>query len=542
MRASVRGGARVFFSLTAAVFSVLFLAGCELGEIVYDDNIENVLVLPAGQAWIDRGNGGKGLIFTLDRRIFDGTYIGANWKTSKQGMFSIPPKGNTFTQYIPWDSLNTARTYTVKISADGKTMTRTANGKTDTFTKTLIGNVKLPPFNPGTGGELVLDDGEAWINDEDNSWGVIYKNDSTMAVIAERGDGSGVWEVYAYGIYLVDDGQIVIILMAADGTKMTGTYTVKGNSLVMTIVGEEGTRSFTKRSGIYVITPPPPTDNSGSIVGDWTPYSSSLDGGEPILLGDDPDKKVIITFKETGKGTGDVSSWGFEMINKESKVWVETPFEDGNVMKWRTDDKTKTIYITPKGSAEYVWGTYIFREGQLIVSGHTTDGECDNEDGCDIEETFKRVYVDIIKAGLDGLIIKNDPKIRGEWVLQGNDDQYISFENTRFNESPAKYAKQKGGHDYIQRYYTRDNNLLFLVSTYEYVDNNGVPSKGTEIVTLGYSISNDNKTLTITDKADDIWILIPENTELKQNKRPSSPSIGKSFFSKFITNKEGRLQ
>jgi hypothetical protein len=529
MSASVHGGWRVFFSFMAAVvLGGALLLGCDPREEIELGIKDGALILPSDQAWTF---GDSGLIFTPDGRIFAITYVNTddtlkpNWKISKEGVYTI--LGDTVTQnYSPRDS--TMRViYTVRISSDGRKLTRKTSGRERVFTRTTVGRVALPPVNPGLGGELVLDSGQAWINDEDDSWGISYRNDSTMAVIRERSGGG--WEVYAYGIYLVADGQITMVLMTANGQKMTGTYTVSGDNLVMTIVGEDGTKSFTKRSGIYLTTPPPPSDstgNSGSIAGDWTLYSYSRDG-KPYYYNDNSDGKRIISFKTSTEG----SAWMFKKIGAK---WVEFPFTKDGETKLLVEGQT--IHIV-RDSVDEKWGTYTVSENKLIVLGQGFENRCDVL-GC-ATDTLIRVKASDIRDSL--ATVKYNPSLIGKWVLLGGspENDYISFGSYSFEGPGFSHYNTMGiDYDYYKdaEYYTTGDSLYMGAKTYfsdhdYWFDLNiYVPCK----------VSASGDSLTIRN---DIWILVapaggggsvtPAAAKSRQSERTGGPSA---------TNSKGRLQ
>lgn len=103
---------------------------------------------------------------------------------------------------------------------------------------------------PGVdGGILVNGDGEAWINDADGDFGIVFNQNSSFSMITDGGDGT--WDVYLDGAYTTSGDRITRTL---SGEQATGTYSVSGKTLTLTLQGESTT--FTKTSNVNISTTP----------------------------------------------------------------------------------------------------------------------------------------------------------------------------------------------------------------------------------------------------------------------------------------------
>ncbi|GBU20770.1 hypothetical protein R80B4_00655 [Fibrobacteres bacterium R8-0-B4] len=270
----------------------------------------------------------------------------------------------------------------------------------------------------------------------------------------------------------------------------------------------------------------------GDIVGDWMPYSSisSYDGvpdGGTRYYNNSQDEKMIVSFRSSGEA----SQWGFQKVGN---VWVEIPFEAGDVVRWRVEGQT--IYISKSGDKEDAWGNYTMSGDNLVVTGCYYD----NEDGIRIyhctERTYTRANVNSIRSSL-GTIYINNPDIRGDWTLQGGGDEYgyhIYFGGTYCGGSGvSRYINADNYYDLV--YYTNGDNLYLVVKNCDYDDYDDRHCTTEPPVVLPYRItgSGDYRTLTIRN---DIWTFRPDDYDYspaksRQNKRLSGQNVANNIFS-----------
>jgi hypothetical protein len=251
MNTSIGGkAARMFFCLAAAVFSGMILFGCANDTAVGGSGSgNNALVLPSGQGWtFEGGNGRSGCLFLADGRVIEieqDYYYGQTWRTGKEGTYTVNGQYVTI-NFGSGDYRN--GTYEFALSDNGKTLTAMpSNGSTpQVLTRTSGVNVTIPPYNPGTGGYLVLGSGQAWVMSRDNeSVGIIFRSDNTLSLIYNY---DGTWKLNYEGTYTTSGGRITIY---RDGYgSVSGKYTVSGNTVIITIEGS--TDVFTKTSNIII--------------------------------------------------------------------------------------------------------------------------------------------------------------------------------------------------------------------------------------------------------------------------------------------------
>jgi hypothetical protein len=245
------GKARALLSLTAAVFSGMILFGCGPAGNGADGNEDNPLTLNNGEAWVE---GGIGVIFTDDYKVIlvERSSGGEAWYEVARGVYSV--SGNTATiSGVPGSAGITANgSFEFELLNENiLKITRTTpggGGETHTFTRTSGVDVTLPPSNPGTGGELVLGSGQAWVADEGGVTGVIFKSDGGFSLISNN---DAAWEAYVDGTYTTNGGNITMEMFGID-EPMTGTYTVSGSKLMITLDGQ--TTIYTRTTGINVST------------------------------------------------------------------------------------------------------------------------------------------------------------------------------------------------------------------------------------------------------------------------------------------------
>jgi len=494
----------VFFSLTAAaVFSGLLSVGCEPGERFEYGNEECVLILPAGQAWIANGsNDNEGHIYDADGRVFvikrDQKQ---NWSVDKEGVYSI--RGDTVTlNYGTGESIICK----IKISSDGNTLTRTVNGSPEFFTRKSGVSIELPPANPHNGGNLALDANQAWINDKKGELSLIFRSNNTVTVIKERDDGSGVWEIYDEGKYATDNGAITMVLPKS-GQILTGTYTVYGDKLVMTILDIGGTKSFTKKSGIIPVTPPvnPPIVGGNSLVGDW---KWEFNGNDDNTVPPTVNQKGGVSFKLNGE----MSRRDFYDIGK---AWIKIE-ESGN---WeRKEDGVIYTYVENNKAAKR---TYEIKGDKLVGK---VCPYYDDRKRC-TETTLTKFDADEedMENSL-GTIYTTDPAIRGDWVLQDNDAETLYFGTIPYfgGEGNLVNKEYMGNNNYdmgqyyidryIDRYYYTSNDMVFFWSIIFKHNEDGswtcVNLFDNNAASYSISGSGNDRILTIRDI--DVWKIKPD--------------------------------
>jgi len=124
----------------------------------------------------------------------------------------------------------------------------TKYGRTLLLTAVLaVGAICLPGCsNPAStsGGNIVCEDGEAWIIDGTEG-GYIFTQDGDLIAVAEISDGR--WYGAKVGTYSTGGGKLTTV--TGEGTK-TVTYKVSGDKLTLTGGGDPV--ALTKRTGVNV--------------------------------------------------------------------------------------------------------------------------------------------------------------------------------------------------------------------------------------------------------------------------------------------------
>jgi hypothetical protein len=237
--------------LAAAVFSgMLWISGCggNNNPVKPDDGGGKSLTLPSGQAWVDTS--GNGIIFAADGRFFKISKETSSWWMDGEGTYTVDDIE------IKLAFSSDTGTLLFKLSKEGDTLTlyraggiRPPNAYSDggVYTKTPGVKFVIPPPNPGTGGNLVLPSGQAWINAA-TGIGFIFGSDSIVSMI---GGANGTWVLTSEGIYSAKDGHIVWTIETYWGDGDTVSYTVSGNSLAMTLDYHQ-TIAFTKTSNVNI--------------------------------------------------------------------------------------------------------------------------------------------------------------------------------------------------------------------------------------------------------------------------------------------------
>jgi len=236
--------------LVAAVFSGMFLIGCADDSGSPEDNPvtpggkSNPLVLGAGSAWVtSETESGEtiGYVFSSDgtyKQIYSSTGF---WVPSRDyGTYTTKSDSLTMIRaYDDGDYDTTKQTYTIT----GTKLTLTTEyGYSMVFTKTSV--TVYDPSNPG-GGNLVLPKGQAWTLDAGRGdiMGLLFQSDNSVSLFYGEG---GIWELQYEGTYSTSGkGNITITF---DDDPATGTYSVSGNNLMLTL--DRRTMVFGKTSGI----------------------------------------------------------------------------------------------------------------------------------------------------------------------------------------------------------------------------------------------------------------------------------------------------
>ena len=194
------------------------------------------LVLSSGQAWRFNDWTTVGYQFLANGTVYGTWYTSGSWTIDNTGTYTT----NNGTVTIYW---NSGDNETWSYSVSGNTLTISYGGPYDTYTLSVVSGVN---FSTPAGGNLVLSSGQAWIG-EYGDMGMIFQSGGGFSLIEYY---NGRWEVSLTGTYATTGGNITINVY---GDIESGTYTVSGNTLYMTLSGESGV--FTKTSGINVVTP-----------------------------------------------------------------------------------------------------------------------------------------------------------------------------------------------------------------------------------------------------------------------------------------------
>ncbi|MDR2694428.1 MAG: hypothetical protein LBB74_09490, partial [Chitinispirillales bacterium] len=258
MKGLFSGRARVFFSLTAVVFSGMILFGCGSNNSG-SGFVDNPFVNSNGEAWmfVDEVVGG-GVYFGADGRVFMIYHTGTVWAADGEGTYTVTPN-NTLNEYTVTVTGNNIMygTYTVTLSEDGGTATLSGgpNGEYAVLARTQGINFTAPPVNNGTGGNLVLSSGYAWSynsgSDGAHKEGYQFLSNGTVYDLDYGYIGAGRWQVERQGTYTTSGANIAVIW---EGTwTETGTYTVSGSSLTLTLGGDR--MHLTATSGVTFDSP-----------------------------------------------------------------------------------------------------------------------------------------------------------------------------------------------------------------------------------------------------------------------------------------------
>jgi len=251
MKRLFRSEACAVLGLAAMVLSGMLLVGCGSDSPASPPVSGNSLVLPSGWAWIMEDDEQSGVVFTADGRVFDIHMDGGGtWRIGADGTYGT--NGNNVMMF--YGSGNSRNgTWEFEITDGGTTLTvvpteNVSYGSTMVFIKTSDVNVKIPIPNPGTGGNLVCGSGQAWVVAEEGM-GIVFQADGSIIMLRNSG---AIWVIYNNGTYTTNGGKFILTLSNEEGSS-SGTFTVTGNNLVMTVEGHS--MGFTKVSGISVYDP-----------------------------------------------------------------------------------------------------------------------------------------------------------------------------------------------------------------------------------------------------------------------------------------------
>ena len=97
------------------------------------------------------------------------------------------------------------------------------------------------------GGNLVCNDGEAWIKTTDDiDGGFVFKANGDLIAVAMLPDGTWHWSVV--GTYTAKNGKLTTVF--TNGGTITETYSVSGDKL--TLSGKGGADEYAKRKDVYL--------------------------------------------------------------------------------------------------------------------------------------------------------------------------------------------------------------------------------------------------------------------------------------------------
>jgi len=238
-------GARL--GLAAAVFSGMLWMGCGGGDPLVPDGDADRLDLDSNQAWTGCEEPGcRGLMFlpggklSIVQRAYDGP---ADWRTVGKGGYKL----RRDTVEISGSDYSGKWAFDTYAGGDSLRLTSTDDGHTLSFKKTDGVDVA----NPGTGGSLAVDPGQAWIS-EDEEKGYVFSPDRTVLFLTQDSDGD--WIVRAEGVYTVSGGDITMDMGFFGIT--SGIYSVSetGNTLMITIQEYDTDEFYIKTFGLNIET------------------------------------------------------------------------------------------------------------------------------------------------------------------------------------------------------------------------------------------------------------------------------------------------
>ncbi len=360
----VGGATRLCFGLAAAVFMGCFWAGCGPTDPGNNNNTGNggPLVLPSNYAWIMEDDEDEGVVFTADGRIFDIYKSGETWRIGNEGTY-----GTNGNKVIVYYGSNDSRngTWEFEITDGGATLIATPTddvsyGRTMFFTKTSGVSVKIPIPNPGTGGNLVCGSGQAWVVEEDGM-AVVFQADGSLRIYRKFG---AIWVIDADGSYTTNGGRITLLLSGEGMT--TGTFTVTGNSFVMTIEGRSIV--FTKMSGINFYDPSTPHTGGNLVTSANQAWVAEFDYDEAIGIVFKQDGTVQLLNRLLGANYEVYSEGIYEAVGTD--VYIDTPREQMNA-SYSVKDNGNTLILTIRISDDEYGDIYEQTIGFTKKSGLT---------------------------------------------------------------------------------------------------------------------------------------------------------------------------
>lgn len=221
----------------------------------------------------------------------------------------------------------------------------------------------------------------------------------------------------------------------------------------------------------------------GELAGDWLAVSiSTPSGGEEDISSDY--SKFVLRLQSNQKA----SAVTLERISDD--IWTEVTSEDDEDYKnitWSVSGGSLILTMKRGSVSQNI-------EFPYTISGNNLSGTFCDEDGC-ASATLTRINFADFKRSL-GNVYKPDPKLYGDWELQGDDYGYIYFEGNNFGGGEI-YIDASGGY-----YYTRGNTLYLIGEACDLDWDTWEYDCVTETVELTYSVSGSGKNRTLNINGD----------------------------------------
>jgi hypothetical protein len=232
-----------------------------------------------------------------------------------------------------------------------------------------------------------------------------------------------------------------------------------------------------------------------------------------MITGDDPDDyRMLIDVRPSGEVVG------YEFM-RVGDGWIETVSGvDDEQLRWRADGKR--LYISADGEEG---GSVPYRISNGVLSVDTTipgmnitiSGNKLNVEVCEgrvcVPITITKTTIAAARNSLGGQIYTKNPALRGDWVMEGDDDEHLYLGSSWFDYRGDRYFSDNDNYYTSGMWYT-NGNRLYLVEMDWVCDNDWDNCKDVVVSTLdlSYSVtgSGSNRRLTI---GGDAWVLDDDN-------------------------------